>query len=386
MFCGVRWMLVLLGAVMASGSILAQGKSDQQLQKMLDDWTKRQQRLKTARYVLTGTVEYKQFPSDVPKPTGDLVRPVNFQFLLDIERKRFWLEKNDIVLSTSTGYEPRLGTIAYDGGQLYTLTHRERNGFQHDLNDLGISKGQLPGQLLDTVLRPVLHAHGFVQTVHHLAKGNQFPTMSDPGDYEIQGKQRLNSRDCLVARTVALAAADPLLDEFWIDPSQEGAIHRWVSIVGQEPWERLDVKWHLTDHGWQPESWSLTWTANKQVQRIYKLRVTSFEANPKVTDSEFVCEAKPGMKVRVVEHPAAGVGLDPRYPASRTYRISPSGSWDELSAKGFTTVEGVELPPERGTWVWWAIGIGGAVVTVTIMGILYRRHRCRETVKRPELA
>ena len=47
------------------------------------------------------------------------------------------------------------------------------------------------------------------------------------------------------------------------------------------------------------------------------------------------------MLVRVSETPPAGSGLNPNVAATKTYLISPSGAWQETSAIGFTTLDGL---------------------------------------------
>ncbi|MHB1426509.1 MAG: hypothetical protein ACYC3I_25390 [Gemmataceae bacterium] len=65
--------------------------------------------------------------------------------------------------------------------------------------------------------------------------------------------------------------------------------------------------------------------------------------------------------------------MDPFKAAIRTYRISPSGSWDEIAAKGFTTLDGKELPPE-GRWRWIAWTIGGSLTLAALLFYVLRRR------------
>lgn len=359
----LRIVVVLLGAALASGSAHGQGKTDPQLQKVFDNWKKRQDRLKTARYTLSGTVEHKQFPEGITKPTGSPVRPIRFVLLLDIERKRFRLETTEDHIVEGLGYATRVKTISYDGKALNTLTHREANGFPTDSADLSLQKGYLYYKQIDSVLAPVFFAHGIVPTAGTLLIPNQLPTTPDPESFSYHGNQTHNSRSCAIVRTEALPAKDPVFDEIWVDNDRDGAVARHVAFAGTNPWNRLDVEWKSGDSGWWPDRWSHTWTSQGQVRRVTKLRVESFEPDCPVVDADFTFPVKPGMKVVVVEYPEPGSGLDPTRPSEREYKVSDSGRWEELSAKGFTTNEGVELPPEaRHAWVWWAAGIGSCLL------------------------
>jgi hypothetical protein len=191
--------------------------------------------------------------------------------------------------------------------------------------------------------------------------------------------QILNGRPCLVVRTEPLAGGqEPLLDEYWVDADRDGAVARYVQFSGSNPWERLDVEWKRTDAGWWPDRWTLTWTVDGKVRRVYKMRVERFEANPAVADRDFTIPAKPGMKVVVHEYPGLGTGLNPAYPAERTYQVSASGSWEETAAKGFTTLGGEHLPPAGRAWVWWAVA-GAAVVAILDTAWVIRRRRIAAT-------
>jgi hypothetical protein len=162
-------------------------------------------------------------------------------------------------------------------------------------------------------------------------------------------------------------AAQPLYAEFWIDLSQKSAIQRHVIYSGSNPWTRTDIDWKQTEFGLWPDKWTLTWSMNGQVWRIQRLRIDSFEPNPAVTDADFTLEAKPGMRVKVADSPPPGPGLNPDLGPTRTYVISPSGSWQEVDAKGYTTLGGEVLPPEQTqSWIWWAVAAAGAGATALL--------------------
>jgi hypothetical protein len=197
----------------------------------------------------------------------------------------------------------------------------------------------------------------------------------DLENFEFRGRQLFKGRPCLICRTEPIPGTAPSFDEFWIDRERGSAIYRHLTFTGYDPIVRTDAEWKQTEFGWQPDQWTHTWTLNGKVWKHYRMRIESFEANPKVSNDDFTIPARPGMLVEVQEFPDPGTGLNPSYPATKTYRILPSGAWEELSAKGFTTLEGKVLPPER-RWLWlWttiALGIGSLVL---VFYLLRRRRR-----------
>jgi hypothetical protein len=347
--------------------------TDPRLAQIFADWQHRQGLLKSARYVITGTTEFK----DPELPPGNPVRPGRTVLLLDFERKRYRQETSEGAISECGGkglaYVTLVGTSAFDGKSLQGLRHRDLNGIEEDVPDLDIGTDLTRAQF-DTHVWPVFFAHGMIPTVHQILRPDQLPRTYDPEDFEVRGQLSLGGRTCTVVRTDPVAAMKPIFDELWVDLGRESAICRHLYFGGSEPWTRLDVEWKQTEFGWWPDKWTLTWTPNGQVKRIHRLQVESFEANPAVADSDFTLPAEPGMKVCVAEPVPPGMGLNPLFPATRTYLVLPSGSWQQVDARGFTTMEGEVLPPRRGWgWVWWTCAAGAGIAAVVYY--VFRRRR-----------
>lgn len=294
-------------------------------------------------------------------------------FLLDLERKRYRLESSEEMVNAHDSDDPKkwewrksIHTSAYDGEMLQHLTHRKANGLEKDgEEDLSISKGSLgPGAQFGPEVWPIFFAHGIVPTVQSSLLVDKLPLSLDADDFNIAGWQRLRGQNCLLMRTDPLPGTSPISDEFWVNPKQQSAIQRHVYFSGSNPWTLLDISWKNTAYGWWDDQWSETWYEDgHHARRVTRFRVDAFEANLEVSDSDFKLPAEPGMIVKVSEGPPPGKGLDPFLAASKTYRVSPSGSWDEIAAKGFTTLDGKELPPERGKrWLAWSLAAGLAIV------------------------
>jgi hypothetical protein len=368
-------LAAVLGCGLAQAAFGQPAAKDSQLAQIFADWQHRQGLLKTVRYVITGTTEFK----DPPLPPGNPVRPRRTVLLLDFERKRYRQETSEGAISERGGkglaYVTRVGTSAFDGKSLQTYGHRELNGIEDDVPDMSIET-DVSRARFDAHLWPVFFAHGMIPTAQHILRPDQLPRTYDPEDFEVRGRLALAGRSCTVVRTDPVPAMEPMFDELWVDLGRESAICRYVVFTGSDPYDRHDVEWKQTEFGWWPSSWTLTWTINRQVRRIYRLQVESFEPNPAVADSDFTLPAEPGMKVCVVEPVPPGTGLDPFRPATRTYVVSPSGSWQQVDARGFTTKEGKLLPP-RGSWgwVWWTCAVGAGIAVAAFAYYVYRRRR-----------
>jgi hypothetical protein len=373
-FCAIA---IALTSVLAQGLCAQAPDRDTRISNILGDWKERQGLVKTARYVVSGTTEFK----DRNCPPGNPVRPLRYELLLDFEHNRHRLEWSQDVISGDEGntkFITRNQSFAFDGKTFQALYHRVANGLPEEAPDLGIHKGDMGKAQFDSGLYPVFFAHGVVPTGYGDLRVDKLSIAYEPDDFEVRGRQTFNGRNCTVVRTDPVPGhIQPSFGELWIDQSQKSAIHRYVNYVGSNPSDRTDVQWKQTDLGWWPEKWTDTWTDNGKVRRIDRLRIDSFEANPAVSDSDFTFQAEPGMKVKITESPPRGGGMNPDFPSIKTYLISPTGSWQEISAKGFTTMDGKVLPPDRGVaWVWW-LGVTGAVVgaVIFVVYVAWRRRR-----------
>jgi hypothetical protein len=379
------WVFAVVLAWIFAAPAFAQdpGKKNT-LASIFKDWKDRQIALKSAHYVLVGTTEFK----DDSLPPGNPIRPLRFDFLLDVEKKRYRLESSQEIIHADSleptakmEYRKRINTSAYDGKSLQSLRHRKANGIEDDVADLAIGKGDLgPSACFGNEIWPIFFAHGIVPTIHTPLLVDKLPLSHDPDDFDIAGQQMLRKQNCFLVRTEPLSSGavgqdGTVFDEFWINPRQKSAIQRYVFFSGSNPWSMLDITWKNTDDGWWVDEWTETWSVSGRIRRIIHLHVETFEPNPKVSEADFALTVEPGMKVTVGENPPLGTGLDPTKPAIKTYVISASGAWNEVSAKGFTTLEGKELPPERSwTWIVWTVLVV-SVVCSFLYYLLHRRNR-----------
>ncbi|MBX9578698.1 MAG: hypothetical protein K2X87_00170 [Gemmataceae bacterium] len=360
-----RILLAVLTGCGLAGPAAAQPKTDDAVARVLADWQARQGKVKTARYVLAGTYEYIApiRPGDSLPPPDARVQPVRATLLLDLERGRYRQETSGHLLGSDGKVTPTWATFTYDGSETRQssppelVPHGGYNLIIGKRNDAERGNTSVQNEYL-----PVFFAHGIVPTVHTPVIVQRLPRTHDPEDWLTVGRRPLGGRTFDVFRTEPLPAAEPLTDEVWVDPDREGAVRRFVDLVGGRPWLRLDIDWRQTPAGWWPERWTETFTADgKTTNVVQKWRVESYEYDPPVADADFTIPVEPGMeRVRVVELVPPGTGMDPGRPPYRVYRITTSGEWVETEAKGATTRDGTELPPRRWWDRWpWAAGVVG---------------------------
>jgi hypothetical protein len=376
----IRFVLAVLIGCGLAGPAAAQPKKDDAVARVLADWQARQGKVKTARYVLAGTVEHVAplLPDSTPIPENDRVRPFRATLLLDLERGRVRFDKEEDQLDGNGKWARGYGTFAHDGNETRQgrTPGQPHTGRGFDLAILKNARSGHEGSQVYDYYWPVLFAHGIVPTMHHPAYAERLPTSFDPEDFVSLGRRPLGGGVYTVIRTEPLPAASPMLDEYWVDVAKQGAIRRYVYLTNGQPWFRLDIDWRETPAGWWPAKWTYTFTLDgKKVNRVAKLAVESYEYDPPVSDADFTLPAEPGMReVIVAEATPPGSGLNPSYPARRVYRITESGEWVETEARGPTTLDGIQLPPNRG-WGWWPWAGGAAAAAVVGVAWVWRRQR-----------
>lgn len=383
----IRYLLVTVLAGCASAPVTAQPKADDPVAKVLADWKARQGKVKTARYVVTGTVEQVGAFSEragLP-PANDRVRPFRAALVLDLARGRYRQEQAGEKFRGGA-YESATTTMTYDGRE--AREGRPRSEAARGGYDLIISPGVArdKGDLIPTAnFRPLLYAHGLVPNTSTKIDIPRLPFVYDPDNYRAAGRLAIGGRTLQVFRTEPTHHAAPIVDEYWIDPApgRHSPVVRYVHLTGNEPWLRTEIAWRETPAGWWPETWTTTTMQGGRTLAVRKCRVESSELDGPVADGEFTIPAEPGMEHVIVNEPAPA-GADVLLPAKRRYRITPSGGWEEFAAQGALTPDGVQpvtgsgyLPAEARRWYrHWPWAVAG-VVAVGVSAWGWRRRRSR---------
>jgi hypothetical protein len=353
--------------------------ADDPRQKVLADWAANKKRFASVRYKLSGTLDMKATMPGASAAQrkdviGPAVQPVRAVVLLDITNKRFRIESSrprpSLDDRTKWVFDDKV--MAYNGKVLHEYIPRDRNERTEKDPDLSLVKGSLHlSQVWTSSYWPVLTAHGFVPTVHHPPHADRLPEGHDPDDFEVAGSGVISGRKCTILRTDPMGS---LRDEYWVDLDRGGAIVRQVYFNDKmNPWYRFDTEYQEVGGGWLPRRWTLAKSMNHQVWEVEKVEVESVEVNPAITDEDFTIPITPGMVVQEVTYPSRGSGLDPSRPATRSTRVKKDGQSEMIEERGFTTTEGIELPPEGKRFRWWWFALGVGVLGLGYVGYRFRR-------------
>jgi hypothetical protein len=165
-------------------------------------------------------------------------------------------------------------------------------------------------------------------------------------------------------------------DEIWVDTSRGSAISRQIRWTNKRnPQFRFDVEHKQREGGWLPNKWVVAYSGHGSVWQVEKLEVESLELNPSLNEGEFTIPVTPGMIVVEHKYPPRGAGLDPTRPARKLSRVRESGREETIEERGFTTIDGKELPPERlGLGYWW-FAIAGLLLGLVYLGFRFVKHR-----------
>ena len=368
----------ILCAVAAAGTVT--GEENEVINKVLDAWKRRLSQVPAVRYKVAGTVEQSHELMRLVLPlnqqgTPPKTRPIPLRatLLLDLRRHRYRIdvESESYLISTGT-YHPERNTSTWDGKARYFAVPPEFNDGGSDRVDLTIFTGDVSRMPFPTEYEPLFAAHGYVSTVNTPVRPGRIPPRYNPESFRHEGESRLNGRRCFLLRTEPLDAHPSLTDEIWVDPGRNFCVARHVEFSGSNPAIRIDTEFEQLAYGWVPKKWSLTTTSRGKVMTVTRLSVVETVINPALVEEDFTLPAKPGMTVREVRYPELGSGLNPDKPAETTLRIGPDGSRVVDNQTGFTTVDGVRLPPEREGYRWWV----WAVATAVFIGLLSAAAAC----------
>jgi hypothetical protein len=252
---------------------------------------------------------------------------------------------------------------------------RAVNELGDDDPDATISRGPLRHAQVDSLLWPVLAAHGLIPTAREPARMDRLSPGLTAHDLYLGGTVALGGAQATIALSEPADAKPPMIDEYWVALDREAFVLRHVCRAGRRPFIQVDAEPARSEHGWMPVGWAHTVYSGDEVQEVTKLKVTRLEVNPQVEDTDFDLPVPPRALLWVQENPESGEGLDPSRPALTRYRVGPTGRWEKLNEVGFTTLDGVEQPP-RSSWPTWSyLLIGSAVLAIVAVLVWYRRHK-----------
>lgn len=358
-----RYLAAGLAAVFALPAAAQPPKADDPVGRTLRAWEARQRKVKTARYVVTGTTEWlmRTYPTAPVPAANDRVRPFRIEVVLDLEKGRFRCQRRDETLRDDGTYRPSAWTSTFDGRESRDgrPLWEERVAGAFDLSITPLRRPDDVGDVPNFLLYPLLFAHGLVPGADGERGFARLPWTYDRGDYVAAGRHPLGGRVCDVIRTEPLESDPPLVLEYWVDPARDGAIVRYGEVSGDRPEVPVEIAWRPTPAGWGVAGWTKRFWFE-----VRRYQVESAEFDGPVADAEFTIPAEPGMERVIVDVPHREPGMI--VPARRVYRITEGGRWEELEGEPGLSARGVipAPPPQWGGWQWAAVAGGAAAVGV----------------------
>jgi hypothetical protein len=371
-----RWSIGMATILLIFPTDARSQPSDLRVEKILADWQQRQSFVTSIRYVINGQTiipkgslaDDSGKPSNSPIPKEDTALSEQFDVLLDFGKNRFRMEMDIEQYDISNKITRVQSTQTLDGKDYFGFRNREANPWMSERdNDVAIIRNhhkRTPLQILDERgLTPLLCSHGLIPRTMFMS---EFGDRYRAEDFIYHGQGNFAGRKCIVLRTFPFKQPkNSTVDEFWVDPSRNHLILRYLVYRNNLPQYDLQVHWQETPHGWLPESWTATSrTAANQVTNLVKFRVQEYTVEPGISDRDFQVEMKPGMRVSedvFDDHPKRTT--DPGF-ARKIYQVENDGSLTEL-------ING-HPKPSSGSTIWWilagVIALGGLIW-------IYRRNK-----------
>jgi hypothetical protein len=363
------------------------------LKRILADWQSRKNRTRTSRYVMAGEKltpkgSFNDWPipgskeSDVPMV--DHAAPIELTLLLDSTGKRIRKERREQIFYFDRAvFIPRYAVQVFDGESTKIYMPRKDNenenykrGFRDP--DLGIvrNRAEVP---LDPFDYPVFFAQGIVPTWKSGLHADHLHATPASSDLQVHGAGTLNGRSCIIVRSSPSKDELKMFDEFWIDLPRESAVVRADRYVRAQLSYRIDTRYHKTDYGWLPASWTVTEFDMRHSDKFWlsaTLQVKEVEIDGQFSPGLFDFELKPGM---VVTYYNNGNGSDdPRsiaYTPPVDFHVAPDGH----------TLIPITGDDSIGNQAWWIWLVQFLVVcaALAVLGCFWLRRRWNRLASRP---
>jgi hypothetical protein len=344
----VCWVLLAVFAfnvILEQGgsSVLAQPPKDKAvIERIFSDWQKRQTRVKTIRYKISGTSLLAKgtlntslgLSDKSPVPDQDVSEKSRHTVLIDFGKRRIhWDFEEESYGSAHRKVELQSGSRIYNSPDNWVCIPRGQNnpGKPPNEPDVYVHRGYPSTGIIDELRRvsPVIEAAGIVQVGSAPADFNQ---KMDPDDFYVHGRVAYAGHSCIVMRTYPVRGQISFWEELWIDPARDSAIvrHSFYQRVEQQkpvPISDVEIDIQQTKSGWFPKKWKWTQSDGRGVViRVGQAKVDELVFDPAVTDDDFKPALQPGMVIH--EKFPEGGGSQRMNPArERHYRINENGKW-----------------------------------------------------------
>lgn len=367
--------VILLVLSVSAGQVVAQAPParDPRLDKVLADWQRRQERVKTVRYRVEGQHifprgAFSASAGGAVKPPQDIACDVKRTLLLDFATNRHRIEEDQPQYFVATErFESYSRLFTFDGAMVMQKFLPPLADKSQPPADINVLVGNTRRLNIDSHHWPLFAGHGVVVTdgTAVIVPGKLRP-QGDTSEWLVHGNGVVAQRPCLVIRSQARRMSSVDFEEFWVDVERDSALVRQVHYSNGKPAMEFNVQYQQTAAGWLAEQWRMVLSDAQAGKTIFEERmaVTELEIDPVVVDSDFRVPIEPGMLIdkRLVtaEGPAAS-------DASQNYfRVATNGRWEEV-----TFATGGERKVWKYGWIGW---LAGTIAAATLLLWLLRRY------------
>ncbi len=339
------WIFALLGMLMLGACGTAE-EIDPRLEKVLADWQKRQNAVRSIRYEVRGEHKvlkgaYNALPlqgfvpglqRDQPIPAQDFVGAATLTLLLDFERGRHHSTIQGSNYHTNTGkFYPWVKEHTFDGSVARGAGPREKNPIHGSKQpEFWVISGNMRFEEFRTDFHPIFFGHGRIYTIFEPIIPGKLRNKPDPEYLYVHGTGVQDGRTCLIVRTQTLKTVTTSFDEYWVDTARQCAILRQVGYCNSKRSSDITIRYQKTSAGWLPESWGLQIYSGGNLLYTDNMRVEKIDLDPAIQDADFQMEIKPGMIVEErTDLPSKHPLVTPESKIS-VYRAEEGGGREEL--------------------------------------------------------
>ncbi len=372
------WPKAILGSCVLALSMEIVATAQDNVQRIVEDWQRRQEKMSIVKYVYEGDcvvpkgsmTGHAMLGEDVKGevPPEDYRYKRQFVLLLDFERNRVRREVREERLWLPDGrFYPAFNVHLFDGTSFQHYMPAKENWpggrpphrYQVELD---LQTDRYSAFVIENIDFPIFFAHGIFpsRTASISPALLRIPLERDWFGYH--GEAPTRDGQCTVLRTQAFHSGS--FGEYWVDPTRESAVIRYVAHSKGRPTHTADISHRNTEHGWMPEKWTLSRFDSKGgLERTETCEIKLFEPNATVEASDFHMDRIPGMLVSDVA-------------ANKSYRVGEPGKPDVDVAVLLAQDQSGANP-----WGWRAIVFGASLgLAIMILGWWLRFRRAR-TVK-----
>jgi len=339
--------LIALAALLTLGRARAEERADPRLEKVFADWQKRQQRVQTVRYRISGeqiVAKESIFDPLHPKvpaiPKKDVKLRIQRMMLLDFPKNRHRLELDEEEYNNQGDKLNRhVHAGFFDGqvlkGKLLPGTSPRLNGEPNEPRaDLGVVKGYMGGAAFNCTYDPLFYGHGSIVYDDARIMPGKLLLLPQKEVFAVHGQAVHNGRNCLLLRTRPRQLSVIVWDEFWVDTERDSAIVRSRRVYESGVERDLDVGYRQTSAGWLADRWTSTqfdmWDG--RLATTVRLHVDELVLEPVIARDEFEFKAAPGALVvhDTIPEPEPS---QPYQSGKHYYRVGKDGSLTEVFFK-----------------------------------------------------